>query len=61
MRKIIDSIELDLSTVNDIVYNHLLKEGAVPEDAEAHRFRLVSKNGEMVVKIDIYGEEVQNE
>ena len=57
MRKLIDSIELDMSIINDIVYNFLIEEGIVPEDAEAHRFRLISRDEELIVKIDIYGGE----
>ena len=46
-----------MSTVNDIVYNHLLEEGIVPEDAETHKFRLIPRDEELIVKIDIYGGE----
>ena len=46
-----------MSIINDIVYNFLIGEGIVPEDAEAHRFRLISRDEELIVKIDIYGGE----
>lgn len=46
-----------MSIINDIVYNFLIEEGIVPEDAEAHRFRLISRDEELIVKIDIYGGE----